>query len=461
MLSTPAQSAASRPSPVLPLLVGGMAAGVSLAAAVLLADWRIVGLAFAALALALTVLRFPFFGLVVYLLLAIIHPEELGLAPAVLRLQLVFAIICAAVYALPGLLRGYWQRWPWLGTDKPLAALCAAALLSVPLSVSRPGAATACYELGKLVFAYVIIRQAATSFKRLRAVVWVVVVATAVLGTFAIGHVVAGEGGVVRAVGATATAGDANTLANTMVSGLPLTILLVGVESSPFAKMLLVGMTGLDLFIAFRTGSRTGIVSLAVVVLFLIAISKRRVTATLALAVALVVLWAGLPQDLKHRYETLRTYQKEATYQTRRDYTKLAFRMMCDHPLTGVGLGQFMVARAEQYDRIWMQPHNVYAEVAGEMGLIGLATYCIFVISALATCRSVRRLLPGAEIGERDRRWLDRVCLGITIMFVALLVQGLGGHNFFRWNYYLGAAVATNCIQLLTAARRGEDAAER
>jgi len=456
MLSAPAQPAAARPSPALPLLVGGMAAGLSLAVAVLLADWRIVALAFAALALALAVLRFPFFGVVFYLLLAIVHPEELGLAPVVLRLQLVFALICAAVYALPGLFRGYWQKWRWLGTDKPLAALCIAACLSVPLSVSRPGSATACYELGKLVFAYVIIRQAATSFTRLRAAVWVVVIATAVLGTFAIGRVGKGEGGVMRAVGATATAGDANTLANTMVSGLPLTILLIGVENSPVARAVLVGIAGLDLFIAFRTGSRTGIVSLAVVVMLLVAVSKRKVIATLALAVALVVLWVGLPPDLKHRYETLRTYQQEATYQTRRDWTKLAFRMMRDHPLTGVGLGQFMVARAEQYDGIWMNPHSVYAEVASEMGLIGLLTYSLFVISLFATCRSVRRLLPSAELSDRDRLWLDRVCLGIMIMFAALLVQGLGGHNFFRWNYYLGAAVATSCLQFVRSVQRSD-----
>ncbi|MFB3880122.1 MAG: O-antigen ligase family protein [Armatimonadota bacterium] len=436
-----------------------MAAGLALAAAVLAADWRIVALAFAAVLLALAVLRFPFFGVVFYLLLAIIHPEELGLAPVVLRLQLVFALICATVYALPGLLRGYWRRWEWLGTDKPLAFLCIAACLSVPLSVSRPGSATACYELGKLVFAYIIVRQTVASFPRLRAVVWVIVLATAVQGALAIGHTGVGEGGVIRQAGATSTAGDPNALANAMVCGLPLMVLLVGAEGGFVVKALLVGMAGLDLFIAFRTGSRTGIVSLAVVVLFLVSISKRKVITAVALAATVVVLWVMLPPDLKHRYETIRTYQQEATYQTRRDWTKLAFRMMRDHPITGVGLGQFMVARVEQYDGIWMQPHNVYAEVAGEMGFIGLAAYLVFVVSVFSVCRSVRRQLPHLDISDRERRWLDAVCLGTMVMFAALLVQGLGGHNFFRWNYYLGAAVATACLQWVRAARQNDSRA--
>jgi O-antigen ligase len=429
-----------------------LAVALLLGAAVLLTDWRIIALAFAALVLALIVFRLPFLGVVIYLMIAIIRPEELGLTPVVLRLQLVFALVCAAALALPGLLRGDWERWRWLGTDKALAALCAAACLSVPLAVSRPGAATACYELGKTIFAYVIIRQTATSLKRLRSVVWVIVVATAILGSFAVGRVGRGEGGVMRAMGRTSTAGDANTLANTMVSGLPLTILLLTAERSPIAKTLLGGMAALDLFIAFRTGSRTGIVSLAVVVVFLIVVSRRRVVATVLLAAALVVLWAGLPPDLKYRYLTLRQYQQEATYQTRRDWTKLAFRMLRDRPLTGVGLGQFMVARVEEYDGIWMNPHNVYAEVASEMGLIGLATFGLFVLSVFVTCRSVRRLLPNVELGDQDRLWFDRVCLGITIMLGALLVQGLGGHNFGRWNYYLGAAVATSCLQFVAAA---------
>jgi len=185
------------------------------------------------------------------------------------------------------------------------------------------------------------------------------------------------------------------------------------------------------------------------------------VVTTVSLAVALVVLWAALPPDLKHRYLTLRQYQQEATYQTRLDWTKLAFRMLRDHPLTGIGLGQFMVARVEQYDRIWMDPHNVYAEVASEMGLIGLATFGLFVVSVFATCRSVRKLLPRAEVGAPDRLWLDHVCLGIIVMLVALLVQGLGGHNFGRWNYYLGAAVATSCLQFVGMKVPGEAAFAR
>jgi len=179
------------------------------------------------------------------------------------------------------------------------------------------------------------------------------------------------------------------------------------------------------------------------------------VVTTVSLAVALVVLWAALPPDLKHRYLTLRQYQQEATYQTRLHWTKLAFRMLRDRPLTGVGLGQFMVARVEEYDGVWMNPHNVYAQVAGEMGLIGLVTFGIFIVSAFATCQSARRLLPRAESSAQDRVWLDHVCLGIMIMLGTLLVQGLGGHNFGRWNYYLGAAMATSCLQFVAAAAQG------
>jgi hypothetical protein len=36
-------------------------------------------------------------------------------------------------------------------------------------------------------------------------------------------------------------------------------------------------------------------------------------------------------------------------------------------------------------------------------------------------------------------------------VLAALLVQGLAGHNFGRWHYYLGAALATNVLVIATS----------
>jgi hypothetical protein len=57
-----------------------------------------------------------------------------------------------------------------------------------------------------------------------------------------------------------------------------------------------------------------------------------------------------------------------------------------------------------------------------------------------------------------ETQWLDRLSVAVMVVLAALLVQGLAGHNFGRWHYYLGAALATNVLAI--ARMREDDPAE-
>lgn len=429
--------------------------------ALLVFDVRVVATASVVLGLAALTVRFPFAGVVSYLLIAGLHLEELGFSPVVLRIQLLLALTCLIALALPGVARREWKRWNWLGTDWPLVLLFAAACASVPLSVSRPGAAAACWQFAKLGFGYVLIRQTATTPRRLRAIVWVILWMTALTALLALygawnGRVYVGEHGLSRMTGLTSTSGDPNTLANTLIAGLPLMLLLATVEPKLRSRATLYGMAAFSLYVMLHTGARAGLVSLLACCALIVLVSRRKLLASLTLASMVLLFWAGLPTELKERYASLGAYRSEATYVSRRESARLGFRMLADHPLTGVGLGCYMIARVEEYDGIWLQPHNLYAQVAGELGLVGMIAFAGFLLVSLRTCWRARRLLSESDFGAKERIWLDRLCVSIPIMFAALLVQGLAGHNFGRWHYYAGAALATSCLQVVLASVESE-----
>jgi hypothetical protein len=45
---------------------------------------------------------------------------------------------------------------------------------------------------------------------------------------------------------------------------------------------------------------------------------------------------------------------------------------------------------------------------------------------------------------------LRALVVGLTVMLVALLVEGLAGHNLLRWNFYVGAALLVNAYESAT-----------
>lgn len=434
--------------------------GLAIAAAVLTVDVRIVVAAAALFALLLLGLRYPFVAVLMYLAAAMIRPEELRLYPAFLHLERILALMAVAAVFLPQVLRRRWRPWRWETTDRAVILLILAGCVSAPFSVARPWALNGCYELAKLGFFYAAIRYVATSVPRLRAVVWTMLLATAFAGLMALylrgaGQVYIGEYGVVRAEGPTSTTGDPNILADALIAMLPFAILLVGAVRHRLAKIAHIGAAGFFLYVAALTGGRAAMVSLLAILLVMVGQSRQRILGFVVAAACLAAVWSATPPDLKERYRTLRNYQNESTYQGRLNNLKLGLLMFRDRPLTGYGVTCFRIARVERYDGQWSDAHNLLAQVAGEMGLPGVAAFAFLLwasVSAAWRARRTLRQLGGAL--EPDQAWLERLAMAVVVMFVGLLVQALGSHSLLRWFFYGGAALAANSLALARDAAR-------
>src|SRR6266498_250977 len=169
-------------------------------------------------------------------------------------------------------------------------------------------------------------------------------------------------------------------------------------------------------------------------------------------AAALAVLLLLLPSDFPRRLTTFRQFapgsggvlRLDSSFEQRRILATTAWRMFLDHPLTGVGAGNYtllyrpyteetgsVVLEHEEFDAPHY-PHNLYLEVAAETGLPGLIAFA----GALVTCFLYLR-----RARVRFRRALDKSSASLATAFqlalIGYLVSSLFLHGHFPRHLWL------------------------
>lgn len=105
-------------------------------------------------------------------------------------------------------------------------------------------------------------------------------------------------------------------------------------------------------------------------------------------------------------------------------YQKIANKMIKEHPLTGVGFNNYILGIKEHSQQevpyVYSHPvHNIFLLVASETGLIGLASFCMFIITT---------------IWAMVRKGLTSETVLLTSLIVAFLFIGCCSHYFLTWN---------------------------
>ena len=186
--------------------------------------------------------------------------------------------------------------------------------------------------------------------------------------------------------------GHPNQLALFFDLVLPLSVSLLFLPMRAGIKFLLLAAVFLEVLALGVTYSRGGIVSsvLAILIILLFHWSKRiglvrAIFAILFAAVLSLAVLITVPNPLQKGL--LRT---EATAYGRVPLVMVALNVIRHHLTFGVGLNNFVYA-ARQYDHTpeqlisaWNSPvHNLFLFIAGELGLVGLTFFLIFLVSAL------------------------------------------------------------------------------
>ncbi|HEY8370538.1 MAG TPA: O-antigen ligase family protein [Thermodesulfobacteriota bacterium] len=381
--------------------------------------------------------------LALFLVVLYTRPQDLVPQLAVLRLAFVTGLAAAFFHATDALRRGEpivrAGREVWL-----VAALLALGAASIPFAL-WPGGSFAVFtdQLVKVALAFVLVAHVVDTPARARVLVGVLVGAGVYLAAGALYLVATGEatryggraegivGGMFR---------DPNDLALSLVVMMGLAGFEAIGSRSRTVRLLYVGALGVMLAGMLSTFSRGGLVALlaaAAVGLCRVARHGR------GLALAGLVLLAGVavaaaPSGYSERASSIVTGEDNGSIEARLTTLRHGVAILLEHPVVGVGLGNFRIAEGERHGFVgkWNEAHNAFIQIGAETGWAGLAVYVALALAAVANARAAARR-------SRDPR-LVGTAHGLETALVGFLVGAMFLSQAYTWHFYilLGLAVA-------------------
>lgn len=416
----------------------------------------------------LTILRWPFLGLLFYLLIFLLRLGELVPALAPLRMERIVGMLTLGSLLLAQVMRDGKLSFDRSRMTKRFLFLLFAAIASVPTSYWVMGSKEGVNNFLKLFIFYLLIVQLVDTRRKFLTFVFVYGALIAYIAAQSTGAYLAGSllvaQGIERAIGVTSAGGGPNELGATMACTIPL-FLLLGLQGRlGMWRWLFLGAALLFAFTLATTGSRSGLVGFMAAVGYLVWTSRHRLVLGVAAFVVLSVAYVLLPDQYQTRYSTMAQSTLDGSSQERLKVWGKGLRMVVDRPITGVGVNAFQTANAFGYSggarRSWLESHSLYVQVPAEMGLLGAFAFFGLLYEMMRTNRRLRSRL----VGDEDTWRLESLVLkGMFAGAIALLFTGIWGHSMMRYTWYVFAAlcVALSRIYVQTeAGDRDEDRAE-
>lgn len=252
--------------------------------------------------------------------------------------------------------------------------------------------------------------------------------------------------------------GDPNFFAQVLVLAVPVALFLAWSARGQRERLLALAGAGLLMLGTMLTYSRGGALALGCVTL--LALSSRHIRPRqVLLGVALLgALAAAAPGSFTRRLTTLEqilpgsetVLRPDSSFQKRRLLVGAAWRMFLDHPLVGVGAGNYTVHFEQYADEVgsaardYEEPdarhfaHNLYLEIGAETGLVGLFVFGLAVWTGLLSLRETRRRFT--DSGDAGSAALAR---GFELAMLAYLIAGLFLHGDFQRYLWLCFGFAT------------------
>ena len=348
---------------------------------------------------------------------------------------------------------------------------------------------------------YLLVVNAVRDRATLRRVLWMLLIASALMSSFAIyqevtrnydqsfggfagrkidedaGFESAGEAGLIRdreRLGpedrACGPVDDPNHFAQILLVALPMGLMLGWSGRNRFARVAAFLLSGLIVSGILLTYSRGGFLVLAGLLLLLIVLGYLRARHALGVAALLVTLVIAVAPGYLDRVSSIQQASnveeaRDAAVRGRVTEMLAAWNVLLDHPIVGVGPGQYTPFYSLDYmddpgvafrqiDKE-RRAHSLYFELGAETGLLGLSMFlgiAAFAVSRLRDVRANRAASPEAA----------HLATGIGLALLAYLGTGLLLSLAFMRYWWLTLALAGVAVRVAREpSREDRDAAER
>jgi O-antigen ligase len=250
-----------------------------------------------------------------------------------------------------------------------------------------------------------------------------------------------------RLSGAPSDVINPNGLAFVVCTVLPFLYFMAGLS----LKFRLIALTLVPpcLYVFALTGSRSGLIGLLVVIAGIVVKARSRASFMVATAAGLVVLAVGfatLDHDLQDRYlSTFGMGQKNlATAAERWEGIEAQFQVVLNKPIVGYGLGTSPEANSNftttgPYAGWALLAHNLYLEIALELGVIGLIIFLFFIKAIFSGFAQSRKAVRGHQ---DPGGFLPRLIDAMEVWLVMNLVFSFASYGLSSYEWYLFGALS-------------------
>jgi hypothetical protein len=390
--------------------------------------------------------------LIGYMLLFIHRPFEIWPALGEMHVERVYILAAAAFWMIsPG------KRLQPTRLDLGIVLFCTAVLFAWVSSPWSDDGQAVVEDWFKIVFFYGLVSTAVNRPEDLRKLIFAFLCIMAFYMLHSLWEFRNGRHtfrmGIARMVGVDKTLGDPNSFGASIVYALPFVRLFWLTSTQRITKLFLAGYMGLSGLCILLTGSRSSLVGLLVWGFITCLQSSRRVLFLGLGAVAACAAFAALPESLQTRFETILNpdvgpENAKVSGQGRIEGLIKGWELLQKYPLTGCGPGVWRKATGSE-----IESHNLYGQLMGETGLIGVAAFGTLVVGFALAIRSFRHRCRHLE--DADGRFMFHLTTALATALVLLLLEGLFGHNLLRftWLWYIGfLVIATRAISRVPAA---------
>ena len=223
--------------------------------------------------------------------------------------------------------------------------------------------------------------------------------------------------------------GDGNDFGLSVSILIPMAVEIARHARSRFVTVLAWTSLAAMLLAVIGTQSRGASLAVAAVFIFLWRYSTRKFASFVVIAFVGLAVMVVASDSYLNRMGTIANYEQDGSAEGRLDAWGASIRMAIDHPVTGVGAGQFPMEfgrhyRGGLYAGRWLTAHSMYFLVLGELGVTGVVALIALVIGSPLALLSLRRRVlaapdvPSPEWRQESERFLCTLaagCIGFAV----------------------------------------------
>ncbi len=343
---------------------------------------------------------------------------------------------------------------------KSILALVGLAIITMPIA-RDPSMAWAIFNdpFIKAVLMFIVMVNVVRTRKRLVMLIWLSLIISIYISLMAISLYLKGEfktEGYRVSIDLIGLFNNPNDLAIQMVTMIPIVLGMALASKNILKRLFFLAVGGLFLFgmlITFSRGAFLALVATSAMLVWKLG-REQRLKYTLIAVVCGTVFLAIAPGNYGLRVLSIvfPGLDPVGSAGARRDGLMVSILVTARNPW-GIGIGN-----SPGFSPHGLQTHNSYTQVSSELGVLGLAAYVIFMVSALRKLGAVEH----TQYAANERDWYYFMAIGLQGSLVAFMVSSFFGSVAYLWYvYYLVAyAVAFRRIYAVEKGLKKEVAAE-